>query len=620
MCGIIGHVVSPGQIVDSKAVEQGSQVLQHRGPDQNGLLNLPQACLAHRRLSIIDLESSSQPWSSPCGRYHIVFNGEIYNFQELRQELTKEGFSFRTNGDTEVLLNMYIARGKHCVDKLNGMFAFAVWDSRQRCLFMARDRIGKKPLYYAEADGQLAFASELGSLGCFGFIDKSINTSAINDFFAHQFIGEERTIYTRIHKLLPAHCLTWKDGKITISQYWHVPHPAETDRVEADLHEELRSLITDAIGIRLRSDVPLGAFLSGGLDSTLIAANIRQQGYPLSTYTIGFEDQSFDESSNAKRVAEALKTNHFMQRINISNADVINRCLDAFNEPFADPSAIPTWYLCKYASRYVTVALSGDGVDELFAGYRRYYARQLAMYFGFCPVWFKNHVIGSCIQALPESSTYYSNSVVKKIKLFYALMRRMDESPGDPLAQTFTHTERQQLFQGTEVNIEDFNYLSKFKLGQVDPVSAMMMADQQTYLPEDILTKVDRMSMQHGLEVRSPFLDYRIIDFIGQLPLRFKIKQGKQKYLLRKCYAGSIPDFVLKRQKHGFAVPLADWFRGPLYEPFEQLVLDSGNNNFLNRTEVMRLWREHLSGRIDHGFKLWSIYVFCRWHYNQVSI
>lgn len=596
MCGIVGHVCTVPDRVDPQAVRQATRKLAHRGPDGEGLLDLPCVSLGHRRLSILDLSGSRQPWSSDCGRYHMVFNGEIYNYLELKNVLIKDGFSFKSHGDTEVLMEMYRRYGAACLDWLNGMFAFAVWDNELRRLFIARDRIGKKPLYYAQGHEQLVFASELSALLSFRFLSQEIDPVAVNDFFAHQFIGENRTIFKQVHKLPPAHYIIWQNGKIDIRRYWQLPFPVRSFRNDTNLCEEFRHLLLESVKIRLRSDVPLGAFLSGGLDSTIITACIRSLGYELSTYTIGFKQGSFDESRQAASVSTHLGTKHHLKMLDNPLDEVIEQCLSSFGEPFADPSAIPTWYLCHYVGGKVKVALSGDGVDELFAGYRRYKAMEIAQLYLKIPSWLREGVIGRVVDWLPEPDEYFTASSVKKIKLFYALLRRYKLSPGNPLAQIFNLEERQRLLSGYAQDEYQFDFLLKYDLRLEDPVTQMLMVDQQIYLPEDILAKVDRMSMRHGLEVRSPFLDYRIIEFAAKLPLQYKLAQGIQKVLPRKCFADLVPKAVLSQVKHGFAVPLATWFKGALRESFQSLMFDWELDNGLNRKEVMRLWEEHQGG------------------------
>lgn len=617
MCGIVGHVSTVAESIDPMVVAQATRKLAHRGPDGEGVLNLPFVSLGHRRLSILDIYGSHQPWTSECGRFHMVFNGEIYNYLELKNELVNDGYRFRSQGDTEVLMAIYQRDGVTCLDRLNGMFAFAIWDTKQQSLFIARDRVGKKPLYYAQVKEQFVFASELSALLSFSFISQEINPQSVSDFFAHQFVGEHRTIFQKVNKLPPAHYLIWQDEKVEILRYWHLPFPEGSAQNDATLCEEFKHLLDDAVAIRLRSDVPLGAFLSGGLDSSIVASCIRRLGFELSTFTIGFSQGSFDESRQANFISEQLGTKHHLRMLDIPVAEIVEHCLASFNEPFADPSAIPTWYLCQFASSEVKVALSGDGVDEIFAGYRRYMAMQMVQYFKRVPLWFQQGIIWPMVNLLPESDKYFATSAIKKIKLFCELLRRHNMSPKDPLAQTFNFEERLRLLSSSPQTEHSFEYISAYGLHQEDPVTQMLMIDQQIYLPENILTKVDRMSMRHGLEVRSPFLDYRIIEFVARLPLKYKLDGGKQKVLLRKCFADGVPKAVLDRPKHGFAVPLATWFKGALREKFHHLIFDLDMETGLNRKEIMRLWQEHQSGCRDHGFKLWSIFVYSLWWKNQ---
>ncbi len=614
MCGLVGHVVMLEQKADINAVSHGCLALTHRGPDGSGQVDLDVCGLAHRRLSVIDIEGSMQPWRSTCGRYYMVFNGEIYNYRELRKELEGKNFRFRSKGDTEVLMNLYIKFGEACLDKLNGMFVFAIWDTRDKALFIARDRLGEKPLYYAEKEGQLAFASELVGLAEFKFIDRSLDHIAVHDFFAHQFIGGKRSIYSGIKKLQPAHCLHWQNGKTKIRRYWNLTFTQHAETDESALFEELRYLLEDSMRMRLRADVPLGMFLSGGLDSSLVAYITRDLGYDLRAFTIGFNDPSYDERENARRVAQALKLDQQIEVVDLDGVQQINTILDAFGEPYADPSAVPTWKLCHFAKQKVTVVLSGDGVDELFGGYRRYLARFMLQRLGVSPHWMKNRVLDRLVSILPETSGYYGNNTVKKLRLLYRMISNIVESPGDPLAQTFSLPERQRLL-GMGPVCESFDFVTELDIMPLDPVSRMMAADQFTYLPEDILVKVDRMSMHHSLEVRTPFLDHRLVEFAARVPLEFKIRLGIQKYLLKRCYQKQLPDHILQRPKHGFSVPLGRWFKEGLRRPFEELVLD-GNvaADILDRKEIKTIWQQHQRGRVDNGFKLWSLYAFCRWY------
>lgn len=616
MCGIVGHVVKAGT-PDTAAVRTGMAAMRHRGPDGEGIVDLPQVCLGHRRLSVIDIAGSPQPWQSADGRYTIIFNGEIYNYLELRSALEKKGFRFRSQGDTEILLAMFICFGRDCLAQLNGMFAFAVWDDQTKELFLARDRLGKKPLYYAITKDGLVFASEIQALRGFAGIDKTIDAQAVHDFFAHQFIGGQRSIYQDIRKLPAGHYMVYNGKSIRPIRYWSPPLPEKSVRKVGDLCEELRALVDDAVRLRLRSDVPLGSFLSGGLDSSLIVSVMKQAGVEVRSFTVGFQDASFDESAYAREVADYFSTIHRNRIVDIDAIASLNEYLNAFGEPYADPSAIPTGHLCRHTRQFVTVALSGDGLDELFGGYRRYYARQFTHWFQTMPAWLREDCLAKALSLVPESDAYYGHNRLKQIRLLLRLAKAIDESPRDPLAQAFTSEERRRLIASDFGELCDFDYLTEFSLDDIDPVSQMMLADVNTYLVDDILAKVDRMSMHHSLEVRSPFLDYRIVEFACRLPVEFKIRGAVQKYLVRECYRDQLPEKIIHRGKHGFAVPLAGWFRGLLKSTFESVVLDTETPEFLNRKEIQHIWETHQAGRADNGFKLWCLLVFYYWYHRR---
>lgn len=620
MCGITGHAVPTGRSPDRDGVAKATQFLLHRGPDGGGFAQFETACLGHRRLSVIDLEGSIQPWSSDDGRYTIVFNGEIYNYLELRKELVSLGFVFRSGGDTEVLLNMYIQHGAGCLEKLNGMFALAIWDSKERRLFVARDRVGKKPIYYACSNNEIFFASEILGLLAFRHLDVSIDLDAVNEFFAYQYIGSQRSIYRGIRKLPAGHYLCFQEGKSEIKRYWAPPLPMRAERNQSDLVEELTALVDDAVRLRLRSDVPLGAFLSGGIDSSIIVSSMKKLGSSVETFTVGFSDPTYDERGISRMMANQLSTVHHDLMVGMNFPEIADKLTDAFGEPFADPSALPTWYLCQHTRQFVTVALSGDGGDELFGGYRRYQARKLASALKYLPAWIRRDVIQNVIKALPEGDEYYGRSTIKKLKLFVRMMDRFDESPGDLLPQTFSLSERRRLFEGGNVRVGGNDHIQEYGLRSVDSVSQMMLTDILTSLGDDILTKVDRTSMAHSLEVRCPLLDYRIIEFSCRLPLEYKIRHGVQKYLLKTAYQNVLPSYVTRRQKHGFSVPISTWLRGDLKQFFESHVFDVQCPDFINSTEISLLWREHQKGRVDNSFKLWSILVFFCWYSRRARL
>lgn len=625
MCGIAGHAVPPEFLPLAASVRAATRRLAHRGPDGEGFAELPQVCLGHRRLGVIDLAGSNQPWVSSDRRYTMVFNGEIYNYLELRKPLEALGVHFRSAGDTEVLMESYRHWGEGCLTKLNGMFSFAIWDRDLRRLFLARDRVGKKPLYYTalpeKHGGGLAFASELSALAVFPGVGDAVDSQAVSDYFAYQYIPFDRTIFSGAHKLPPGHSLTWEAGQTTVARYWQPPHP-ETAMPrngcadEGDFQEELRALVDDATRLRLRADVPLGAFLSGGVDSAIVVSSIQRQCADLHTYTIGFDDATFDERDTARASASHFGTHHHEQVFHLDPEKLLPRLVSRFGEPFADISALPTWYLCQEARKTLTVALSGDGGDELFGGYRRYLAGRWVDSYLRWPKPLRG-IMETLVARLPDSDSYFGKSRLKQLKLFLDLSRRHAASPQDCLPQIFSLAERLALLQPDMAPAADNNVISRFGLEKLGQVERMMLADLQAYLSEDILTKVDRVSMDHSLEVRSPLLDYRVVEFACRLPLRDKIRGATQKWLLKKAFAERLPEHVLRSPKQGFAVPVGRLLRNGMKKTFEdQLFISSGVYSFIRQGEVERLWGEHQSGRRDHGLKLWTILTYAYWFHS----
>lgn len=622
MCGIAGHSVLPEHLPLADCVRAATRRLAHRGPDGEGFSDLPQVCLGHRRLGVIDLTGSKQPWVSCDSRYTLVFNGEIYNYLELRRDLESLGAHFRSAGDTEVLMEAYRQWGEACLSRLNGMFAFAIWDRDRRRLFLARDRVGKKPLYYTElperCGGGLAFASELSALTAFPGVGGHIAPQAVNDYFAYQYIPFDRSIFSGVHKLPPAHYLVWDAGRTVVSRYWQPPHPAAALASgaapdEYGIQEELRFLVDDATRLRLRADVPLGAFLSGGVDSAIIVSSMQRQSTDLHTYTIGFDDATFDERDAARASALHFGTQHHEQIFHLDPEKMLSRLATRFGEPFADISALPTWHLCQEARRTLTVALSGDGGDELFGGYRRYLAGRWVNSYLRWPKTLR-FTLEALVCRLPDSDSYFGKSRLKQLKLFLELSRRHAASSQDCLPQTFSLAERLTLLQPDIASATDNNVAGRFGLEKLGQVERMMLADLQAYLSEDILTKVDRVSMDHSLEVRSPLLDHRVVEFACRLPLQDKIRGTKQKWLFKKAFAERLPEHVLHNPKQGFAVPVGQFLRGSMKKTFEDLLFNSGNaDSFIRQSEVSRLWREHQSGKRDHGLKLWTILTFVHW-------
>jgi len=621
MCGICGIVDFGGQSNADMvaATKKMTARLGHRGPDAEGLWYDSEIVLGHTRLAVIDLAGSSQPMEDQTGRYVIVFNGEIYNYIELRQELKELGIGFRSNGDTEVLLNAYIAFGSACLHRINGMFAFAVWDRREKVLFAARDRLGVKPFYYASGPGNLfIFASELQAMRGLP-IDFSVYPKALVQYLRHGFIRSPATIFQGVKELRPAHFLRYSRDGIELRRYWEppLPDPAIEERPVHELAEELRELLRSAVHLRLRSDVPLGAFLSGGIDSSIIVAAMKDLGESaVHTYAIGFEGDSFDETPYANEVAHYLDSTHHEARVATNAADLLSDLVRHYGQPYGDSSSIPTWHLCQKTREHVTVALSGDGGDELFCGYRRYTARRLLRYYRCLPRAIRGGLLSTLVNRFSEGTTYYDKSLIKKLRLFVALDQRLEKDPEDIHVAYFRLDELDRLLDGVII-LEGKGYEDPLEIQtkeRMSEIDFMMRADLLHYLPDDILTKVDRASMAHALEVRSPFMDYRVVEFACRLPLSLKLRGLTTKFLLRQAFSKDLPNATLKRKKHGFAVPLGEWFQNSLKKVFEELVLTNSSSSLLVKSEATRLLSEHQSGKIDHGNRLWLLLFLQAWH------
>jgi len=617
MCGIAGFMRTCSPTADKCVLKRMGEVIRHRGPDAGGEYLDDHVGLAHRRLSIIDLSpQGNQPMVSADGRLIIVFNGEIYNFPALRSELERAGIKFLTRTDTEVILALYQQMGSACLERLNGMFAFAIWDTFEKTLFLARDRIGKKPLYYYHGGGdRLAFASEIKSLLELPGIGREIEPTALPDFLKYLYIPAPKTIYRNIHKLPAAHCLMIRAGQAPhISEYWDVSFATRIACSPADAEETLMELLQESTACRMIADVPLGSFLSGGIDSSAIVALMAKESQgPVRTCTIGFDDTRHDESSYAREVATLFGTNHheYVARGNLQ--DTVALMPKYFDEPFADSSAVPTYHVSRLARQAVTVALAGDGGDENFAGYDKYaieLKENLARHFVPPPV----------LALLQASAGCLNHPLARKVRSLTgsALM--------DP-ARAFYRTNSfvddgilsQLLASGVGRNCAGYDpgeHTTRYwdKMRGADHVTCMLYTDLKTYLPDDILVKVDRMSMAHGLEVRAPFLDYRIIEFAASLPSHWKINGGKKKIILRNTFSRLLPGGILNRPKHGFTVPLDAWFRGELKVFAERCLLyQTSLAEYLNPFAVRRLWREHQEKKAHHGTLLWSLLMLALW-------
>lgn len=600
------------------------QVLKHRGPDDEGYYVNNNIALGMRRLSIIDLETGHQPISNEDKSIYLICNGEIYNFQELRDELIKKGHRFSTGSDSEVLLHLYEDHGIDCLDKINGMFAFAVWDENKKTLFLARDRIGIKPLYYSMINGQFVFGSELKSLLQHPSIKKELDLEALSQYLTYEYIPAPLSILKDIKKLQPGHLLMINhQGKLTIKQYWDYNYSEKIRfKREEEYIEALLEKLFCAVKRRLISDVPLGTFLSGGIDSGMIAAVMQRQSPGLvDSFNIGFKEKSFDESTFAKDLAACLGLNHRYQMCNSSAMlDLLPKLTDIIDEPLGDNSVLPTYLLCQYCRKHVTVALSGDGGDELFAGYPTYQAHKIADCYNLLPLAFRQGLLERIILRLPVSTRNFSFDF--KAKKFISGINYPDAVRNYIWLGSFSPTEKKALFlpainqdlSGSDAFCVLRNLL---KSARVETrLDAILYLDMKLYLQEDLLVKVDRTSMANSLEVRVPFLDHEFVDFVTRLPDNMKLRLFKTKYLLKKAGRGLLPSKYINRKKKGFGTPVARWIKGEL----KNLFCDTLSRKKINREGIFnyhyikQLLDDHLQGKADNRQKLWTLFVFEKWY------
>ncbi|MGN6548257.1 MAG: asparagine synthase (glutamine-hydrolyzing) [Aureliella sp.] len=630
MCGITGALwFDEASAVSAATLDRMTDALVHRGPDERGTYLeslradvaglVPGVALGFRRLSIIDLAGGHQPMTNEDGSVVMVFNGEIYNYRELRKRLEGSGHQFRTDSDSETIIHLYEDLGIDCFESLNGMFAIAIWDARRRQLVLARDRLGKKPLYYQANPRQVLFGSELKALAACESFQREISPGAIDRFLTYQYVPHPQTIYQHARKVPPGHVAVIRDGALKVSKYWRINWRHEVDIGEHEAASRLQDLLHDSVRLRLRSDVPLGAFLSGGVDSSLIVALAQGQlDRPLHSFSIGFSEADFDETAYARQVAAWMRTDHREFQVKPNAVGVLDRLAWHYDEPFGDSSAIPTWYLCEMTRRHVTVALSGDGGDELFAGYERYRALWLSRWldraFGLQSI-----LGGRLVQSLPASTR--QRSFVRRLQRFGAALN-------EPLArrymnwlQIFPERMRAELYRSEFVEqLPDEDPFEFFEAAWTqtegrDLVSQASLSDLMTYLPCDLMTKVDIASMAHGLECRQPFLDYRLVEFAAALPSKLKFRGGKGKLLLRRAFDKLLPRQIWERRKMGFGVPLGVWFRGELRELTRSRLLSSDTRcHAYFRTEAIeRLVDEHTSGRVNHSYRLWNLLMLESW-------
>ena len=625
MCGVAG-MVGPAA-VDRGVLAQMTRVLRHRGPDDEGFHVAAyedgvSVGLGFRRLSIIDLDTGNQPLANEDRSLQLVFNGEVYNYRELRAELEGRGHRFATNADTEVIVHLYEEVGPRCVERLNGMFAFALWDEPERRLMLARDRFGKKPLYYAETDGGLLFGSELKSLLEHPRCPRELDHESLAAYLAAEYVPTPRAIFAGVRKLPAGHLLVWQGGRSRLEQYWDLSFEKDGgERSEEDYADELRSRLRDSVRRRLVSDVPLGAFLSGGIDSSSVVA-FMSEALPagaVKTFSIGFAEESFDESAHARRVARHFGTDHhedvFTAR---AMAELLPTVADVLDEPFADASILPTYLLSRFTREHVTVALGGDGSDELLAGYPTFAADGVAHLYPL-PRVLHERVAVPLADRLPVSTANFSFDF--KLKRFLRGAGTSAEVRHPTWLGSFTPGEQRELLVDQPGDPFETQRRAFRDAPTRDRVERLIYLYAKTYLQDDILVKVDRASMACSLEVRAPFLDVELVEFLGRIPSRLKLRRFDTKHLLKRALADVLPDGIATRPKKGFGIPVAEWIKGELREAVQdELSAERLRRQGLFRpAAVERLLAEHLSGRRDHRKPLWTLFVFQLWHRRWVE-
>lgn len=611
MCGIVGAVgAGPDPMVDPETTERMCRVIRHRGPDDQGVYRAGPATIGMRRLSIIDIEGGHQPMQNEDGTVWLVFNGEIYNFQELRRDLEARGHVFRSRSDSECIVHCYEEYGEGCFARLRGMFAIAIWDSRDRSLWLARDRLGKKPLFYAVSPEGIAFASEIKSLLEVPSLRRDVVPEAIHDFLTLGYIPAPGSIFRGVAKLLPGHFLAYRHGEMRTAPYWHLPFEPKWDGAEKELEERLVEKLDEAVRIRLVSDVPFGAFLSGGLDSSVVVALMaRHLSSPVKTFTIGFKEKEFSELEDARVIARHIGSDHHELVVEPDAVGLLRDLVWHFDEPFGDSSAIPTYLVSKLAAGYVKMVLSGDGGDELFAGYERYRKYRTVDRLGRLPLGLGTRGVGCVGRLLPGRLGERARWLAHRSGLPYP------DSYLSGVALTTPELARELLGEATDATTFA-RVRHHFLRGDIaSDLDRVMAGDINTYLPDDILAKVDRMSMAHSIEARAPLLDHELVEFAARLPLSSKLGPAAGKKLLRAAATRLLPPSSLSKKKQGFAIPLARWFRGELRElafdtltsrPFRQ-------RGLFDQATALACAERHAKGVADHGELLWLLLTFELW-------
>lgn len=620
MCGICGEFNFSKKNVNKDIMHSMLEVLHHRGPDDEGMYIHETIGLGHKRLSIIDLDTGRQPMSNEEKNIYIVFNGEIYNFRELRKELESSGHIFKTKSDTEVILHCYEEHGFESLKKLRGMFAFAIWDERSRVLFLARDRLGKKPLFYTFVQDTFIFASEIKALLKHPSVKKDINLKAIDYYLTYQYIPAPMSIFKGIYALLPAHGMTvYENRKHSINSYWEIEFKQKTHLSLHEAEEVLLYKLREAVRARMISDVPLGAFLSGGIDSSIVVALMSEYSEkPVKTFSIGFEEESFSEIIYARQIARKFNTDHHEFIVKPDAVEILPKLVWHFEQPYADASALPTYYLARETRKHVTVVLNGDGGDENFAGYLRHSAHCIAS------------GITNAVPSFIWSSLYRILPEIAHQRSLFRYFKRFTQAAGESPARRnllwhcmFRNELKDSIYSESMKeelkNVKAYSFMENvYRDAHVNTMlDAVLYTDIKTYLPFDLLVKMDIATMAHSLEARSPFLDHEFMEWTATLPPSYKMHLYKGKYILKKCFKQVLPASILKRRKMGFGVPLEHWFRSTCLNTFMKEALLSSRSigrGYFKEKAIEKLIQEHEQKKFDHGYHLWSLLMLEMWH------
>jgi asparagine synthase (glutamine-hydrolysing) len=619
MCGICGiYNFRTKEPVTLDLLKAMNDTMVHRGPDDEGFYISGSIGLGHRRLSIIDLEGGKQPMTNEDETVWVIFNGEIYNFPELHEHLVKKGHIFKTRSDTEAIIHMYEEKGERCFEDFRGMFAIVIWDERKKKLLLARDRVGKKPLFYFYDGSKIVFASEIKAILKVPDITLEIDLEALSDYFSFLYVPAPKSIYKQIRKIRPAHYLVLSEGLIKEVEYWDISFAKTMELSENEWCERIIDAYREAVRIRLMSDVPLGAFLSGGIDSSSVVALMSElKEDPVITSSIGFDEQEFNELDYAREIASKFKTDHHEKIVRPDAVSIVEKLAWHYDEPYADSSSVPTYYVSKVAREQVTVALSGDGGDENFAGYRRYYFDERENRLrSFLPLYVRRPIFGTLAALYPKAD--WAPRVFRGKATFEALSCSPIEGYFRSVSAFRPDLKERLLHPDVHRSLAGYNSMDVFKYyyekaDTDDPLSRIQYLDIKTYLTDDILVKVDRASMANSLEVRAPILDHKFMELIATIPSSLKLQGRNGKYIFKKALEKILPNEILYRKKMGFGVPLARWFRNELKDMAYDTIFSNHNEGQFQKRTIEQIWKQHQKGYRDRSTELWTLFMFRLW-------